>query len=246
VIGISAGNHAQALAWGAALDGVRCTVVMPAGASPAKAAASRGYGAEVVLHGTVHEAFARMDELRAEHGFVVVHPFGDAAVIAGHGTLGLEIVSDLPEIDAVVVPVGGGGLLAGVAAAVKALRPEARVIGVEPEGAAGLTAALAAGRVVVLEGVSTIADGLAAPMTSELALAHARTLVDDVVTIPDGVIAEAVRVLLERAKLLAEPAGAAGVAALLSGAVRLPPGARVAVVVSGGNLDLHRLKELLP
>jgi threonine dehydratase len=246
IIGISAGNHAQAMAWAATLEGVRCTVVMPASASAAKVNASRAYGAEVVLHGTVHEAFAKMEELRVAHDFVLVHPFADAAVIAGQGTVGLEIVSDLPEVDAVIVPVGGGGLIAGIAAAVNALRPEARVIGVEPEGAATLGAALEAGHVVTLPSVATVADGLAAPMTSDLALAHARALVDSVVTVTDAEIVEALRMLLQRAKLLAEPAGAAGLAALLSGTVRLPPDARIAVVVSGGNIDLQRLKELLP
>lgn len=246
LIGISAGNHAQALAYGAALEGVRSTVVMPAGASRAKADASRAYGAEVILHGTVHEAFARMEELRAAHGYTLVHPFADHGVIAGQGTVGLEIVEDLPDVDVVIVPVGGGGLLSGVAAAVKGRRPSARIIGVEPVGAAGLSLALEAGRVVMLEGVSTIADGLAAPMTSELALAHARAHVDDVVLVSDDAIAEAVRALLERTKLLSEPAGAAGLAALLAGAVSVPRNARVAVIVSGGNVDLHRLKELLP
>lgn len=246
IIGISAGNHAQAMAWAAAQEGVRCTVVMPGSASLAKVAASRAYGADVILHGTVFEAFAKMEELRVARDLVLVHPFADAAVIAGQGTVGLEIVSDLPEVDAVLVPVGGGGLISGIAAAVNALRPEARVIGVEPQGAAAVSAALAAGHVVTLPSVSTIADGLAAPMTSDLALAHVRALVDSVVKVTDAEIVEALRMLLQRAKLLAEPAGAAGLAALLSGTVRMPPDARVAVVVSGGNIDLHRLKELLP
>lgn len=245
LIGISAGNHAQALAYGATLEGVRSVVVMPAKASRAKAEASRAYGAEVILHGTVHEAFAKMDELRAEHGYTLVHPFGDAGVIAGQGTVGLEIMEDLPDADVVVVPVGGGGLLAGVSAAVRGKRAATRVIGVEPEGAPTLRRALDAGRVVTLDAVSTIADGLAAPMSSELVLAHVRAFVDEVVTVPDAAIGEAVRLLAERAKLVSEPAGAAGLAALLSGAVRVPARARVAVIVSGGNIDLHRLEELL-
>lgn len=245
LVTVSAGNHAQALAWAAASEGVHCTVVMPATASPAKAAASRAYGAEVLLHGDVHEAFAKMEMLRAEHGYTIVHPFADAAVVAGQGTVGLEIVSDLPDVDVVIVPVGGGALLAGIAAAVRALRPNARIVGVEPEGAPGLTAALAAGHVVTLSGVSTIADGLAAPMTSELALAHAQAFVDQVVTVPDTAIADAVRALVERARLIAEPAGAAGLAALLSGAVVVPAGSTTAVVVSGGNIDRSRLQEIL-
>jgi threonine dehydratase len=242
---VSAGNHAQALAWAAGREGVRCTVVMPEGASATKAAASRAYGADVMLHGNVHEAFARMEALRAEFGFTLVHPFADAAVIAGQGTVGLEIVSDLPDVDIVIVPVGGGGLLAGVSAAVRALRPRARIIGVEPEGAAGLTAALSAGRVVTLQDVATIADGLAAPMTSELALAHARAFVDDVVTVSDDAIAAAVRALLERARLVVEPAGAAALAGLLSEAVKVPADAVTAIVISGGNIDPAQLAEFL-
>lgn len=246
LVAISAGNHAQALAWAAGQEGVASTVVMPANASRAKVDASRAYGAEVLLHGTVHEAFAKMEELRERHGYTLVHPFADYDVIAGQGTVGLEILDDLPDVDVVLVPVGGGGLISGVAAAIKLSRPGTRVIGVEPEGAAGLTAGLDAGRVVTLSTVATIADGLAAPMSSELALAHARAFVDDVVTVSDDVIAEAMRALLERAKLLAEPAGAAGLAALFAGAVTLPRNTRVAVIVSGGNVDLQRLKELLP
>jgi threonine dehydratase len=246
LIAVSAGNHAQALAWAAASEGVPCTVVMPAGASPAKVAASRAYGADVILHGNVHEAFARTEELRATHGYTLVHPFADPGVVAGQGTVGLEIVSDLPEVDAVIVPVGGGGLLAGVATVVKALRPRARVIGVEPEGAACLRAGLDAGRVVRLDTVETIADGLAAPMTSELALELVRAFVDDVITVSDGAIADAMAAILSRAKLLAEPAGAAGLAALLDGRLNLPASANVAIIVSGGNIDTTRLKELLP
>lgn len=245
LIAISAGNHAQALAWASAREGVRCTVVMPAAASPAKVEASRAYGAEVVLHGTVHEAFARMEELRATRGLTLVHPYADPGVMAGQGTVGLEIVSDLPEVDAVLVPVGGGGLIGGVAAAVKAMRPRARVFGIEPEGAPTLRAALDAGGSVRLDTVSTIADGLAAPMTSDLALEHARAFVDDVVLVGDDLIAEAMATILGRAKLLAEPAGAAAVAALLGGRLSFPSNARVVAIVSGGNIDIPRLKELL-
>ena len=238
LVTVSAGNHAAALAWGAAAEGVPCTVVMPDGAEPAKVEASRGYGAEVVLHGDVGAAFEECLRLRDDRGLTFVHPFDDPAIIAGAGTVGLEIMEDAPEADVVVVPVGGGGLISGVAAAVRARRPEARVYGVEPEGAPGLRRALDAGEVVRLERVETIAGGLAPPFAGALALEHARALVDDVVLVSDDDIRAALRFVLERAKLLVEPSGAAGVAALVTG--RIPVAARdtVVVVLSGGNTSL--------
>jgi threonine dehydratase len=244
LIGVSAGNHAQALAFAARAAGVRSTVVMPANASRTKVAASEEYGATVILHGDVFEAFAKMEELRAEHGYTLVHPFADEAVIAGQGTVGLEIADDLPDVDLVLVPVGGGGLLSGVAAAMKARRKRARVVGVEPIGAPAVRAALDARQVVRLEHVDTIADGLGAPMTDDIVLQHARAYVDDVVTISDDAIRDAMREILARTKLLVEPAGAAGYAALASGAVSAG-GQTVAVILSGGNIDMSRLKELL-
>lgn len=238
LITISAGNHAAALAWGAAAEGVPCTVVMPEGAEPAKVDASRGYGAEVVLHGHVGAAFQECFRLRDERGLTFIHPFDDPAIIAGAGTVGLEIVEDEPSVDVVVVPVGGGGLVSGVAAAVKALRPAARVYGVEPEGAPGLRRALDAGQVVRLERVDTIAGGLAPPFAGALALEHARALVEDLVLVSDEEILRALRLVLERAKLLVEPSGAAGVAALLAGRIPVAADETVVVVLSGGNTSL--------
>ena len=246
LITISAGNHAQALAYAAAVEGLRCVVVMPESASPTKVAASRGYGAEVVLHGTVHEALEKMHELRESGGLTLVHPYDDPLVIAGQGTVGLEILEDLPDVDLVIVPVGGGGLISGIAAAVKRTRPSARVIGVEPEGAPTVTEALRAGRPVRLERVATIADGLTAPIAGDHTLAHVRALVDEVVLVSEEELAEGVRAVLQYTKLLAEPAGAAGVAALLARRVSLPADLRAAaVVVSGGNVDLARLQQVL-
>ncbi len=245
LVAVSAGNHAQAVAFAASAAGVRSTVVMPETAPRAKVAASRAYGAEVVLHGTVFDAFDKAEELRRERGLVYVHPFDDPHIIAGQGSVGLEILEDLPEVDAVVVCVGGGGLIAGIATAVKSLRPEVRVIGVEPTGAACVLAGLEAGRAVMLDRVSTIADGLATPTTGDLALAHVREYVDEVVLVEDAEIVAGMGFLLERAKLLAEPAGAAATAALLAGKVSLPDGSRVAVTVSGGNIDIHKLCEYL-
>lgn len=246
VIGISAGNHAQALAFGAAREGIACTVVMPAGAVASKVAASRGYGAEVVLHGaSAIEAFAEYDRLREERGLVPVHPFDDPAVVAGQGTVGLEILEDAPDVEAVVVSVGGGGLIGGIAVAIKEQRPNVRVIGVEPEGAPSLRRALDSGRVESLSSLQTIADGLAAPYAGELTLALAQRYVDDVVLVSDAEMATALGLVLERCKLQVEPAGAAGVAALLARRCGVPDGARVVAVLSGGNVDRARLKELL-
>ncbi|MHB1168269.1 MAG: pyridoxal-phosphate dependent enzyme, partial [Longimicrobiales bacterium] len=222
----------------------QCTVVMPAQASRAKVAATEAYGGTVVLHGTVGDAFRRMEELRAEFGYTLVHPFDDGVLMAGQGTVGLELVQDLPDVDVVIVPVGGGGLISGVAAAVRHLRPRARIIGVEPVGAAAVTAGLTAGGPQPLDRVDTIADGLGAPMTGELVLEHVRALVDDVVTVTDAAIADAMRAILVRAKLFVEPAGAAGYAAITSGAIDVA-GATTAVILSGGNVDLERVKELV-
>lgn len=244
LVAVSAGNHAQAVAFAARAAGTHCTVVMPANASRAKVAATEAYGGTVVLHGTVGDAFRKMEELRAEHGFTLVHPFEDPVLMAGQGTVGLEIVQDLPDVEVVIVPVGGGGLISGVAAAVRHLRPDARIIGVEPTGAAAVSVGLAAGGVQPLERVDTIADGLGAPMTGELVLEHVRALVDEVVTVSDAAIADAMRAILLRAKLLVEPAGAAAYAALASGTVDAA-GRTTAVILSGGNIDLARFKELV-
>ena len=248
IITVSAGNHAQGVAWAAAAAGVRATVVMAETSSPSKIAATSDYGAEVVLFGpSTVESFAEMERLRRERGLTLVHPFDDPAIIAGQGTVGLEILDDLPAFgagpapDTVVVPIGGGGLIAGIAVALKERRPNVRLIGVEPRGAAGMHAAVRAGRPVTLERVDTIADGLSAPFAGALNLEIVRRYVDDIVLLDDRAILAGVRFLLERAKLLAEPAGAAAVGALLDGSVTSAPGARVVALVCGGNLDLDRL-----
>jgi threonine dehydratase len=236
VIGISAGNHAAALAYGAALEGVSALLVMWKGASEPKIEATRAYGAEVDLAASgPGEAFDRLDELTADTGRTLVHPFDSPTTIAGQGTVGLEILEDVPDADVVVVPVGGGGLIAGIATAVKALRPETRVVGVEPETSNALHAALAAGEPVRIQPVS-VADGLNAPFAGELALAVARRDVDVVVLVTEDEITEATRFLYGRAKLACEPAGAAATAALLAGKVRCEQGESVVAVVSGGNV----------
>jgi len=245
VVAVSAGNHAQALAWGAAAAGVKCTVVMPATASRTKADASRGYGAEVILFGDTGQAFDKAHALAKEHGYVFVHPFEDEQVVAGAGTVGLEILDDLGDVDAVVVPIGGGGLIAGVATAIKARASKARVFGVEPTGAASMRKSLDEGRPVRLDSVKTIADGLAPMMAGNLAFEVVRQHVDDVVLVSDDEIADAMKRLLTYTKLLAEGAGAAATAAVLAGKLPLPRGGRVVSILSGGNVDAERLKQLL-
>ncbi len=254
VITVSAGNHAQGVAWAAAMAGVQATVVMAEIASPTKVAATREYGAEVVLFGKDNiEAFAEMDRLRAERGLTLVHPYDDPQTIAGQGTIGLEILEELPELglgagagrDTVVVAIGGGGLISGVALAIKAQRPGVQIIGVEPEGAATLHTALAAGQVVPLTQIQTVADGLTAPFAGALTLAHVQEYVDDVVLVDDPAILDALRFLLERAKTVVEPAAAASVAALLSEKVQVAPAATVVALLGGGNIDLGRLKTYL-
>ncbi|HEX9638982.1 MAG TPA: threonine/serine dehydratase [Acidobacteriota bacterium] len=245
VITVSAGNHAQGLAYAARVHGIACTVVMPAAANPRKAQAARAYGAEVVQFGNISEIFDHCRRIQEQRGLTFVHPFDHPDIIAGQGTVGLELVEQAPDLDAVVVPIGGGGLIAGIAAAVRALSPKAKVYGVEPEGAAAMRRSLDAGKPVHLEKTETMADGLAAPFAGENTFEHVRDLVQDVVLVTETAIAEALLFILERAKLVVEPAGAAGVAALLSKALPLAPGNRVAVVLSGGNLDPARLRQLL-
>jgi threonine dehydratase len=243
VISISAGNHAQALAWGASSLGIRSVLVMPTTAVRNKIEATKDYGGEVVL--TNGDLLQTCLEIQAQRDLTLIHPFDDPRIIAGAGTVGLELVEDVPDVDVVIVGCGGGGLLSGVAAAVKRLRPTARVVGVEPTGANGMIQSLARGEPVRLPQLSTIADGLAAPFAGAHTLAHVRAFVDDMVEVEDDEIVGAMRVLLERCKLLAEPAGAAATAALLAGRVAAPAHARVAIVISGGNVDLTRLRELL-
>jgi threonine dehydratase len=236
VISISAGNHAQALAYAASLEGIDALVVMWQGASELKIAAARGYGATIDLEATGSaEAFERLETLLEETGRTLVHPFDDPVVMAGQGTIGLEIVEDVPDLDVVLVPVGGGGLISGIATAVKSLRPEARVVGVEPELSAALHEGLRAGRQVRVEPLS-LADGLAGPFAGENCLAVCAALRVETALVSENDLAAAFRFLYGRAKLACEVAGAATTAALLGGAVRLQPGERAVAVVSGGNV----------
>lgn len=243
LISLSAGNHAQAVAWAAREYGVHATVVMPTRATQAKVDATRGYGGEVVL--CDGDLLAAALDLQRERGLSLVHPFDCPYVIAGQGTLGVEVVEQVPDVDTVVIGVGGGGLIAGAAAAIKALRPSARVIGVEPEGAAGMTESLRRGEPVRLDRLDTIADGLAAPFAGRRNYYHVRDLVDEMVLVTDAEIIAAIQILIERCKIVPEPAGAAAVAALLSGKITPPPGSTTVAVISGGNIDRSRLSKIL-
>jgi len=236
VITISAGNAAQSLAYCAALEGVDCLVVMWQGASEVKLEATRGYGGTVDLEApTPGDAFDRLERLRAETGRAFVHSFDDPHLIAGHGTLGLELLEDVPDLVTVVVPVGGGGLISGVAIAVKAQRTGVRIVAVEPELSPALHAALDAGAPVRIEPRS-VADGLNAPFAGANTLAVCQELVDEVVLVTEDEIAAAMRFLYARAKLASEPAGAASTAALLAGKVSVDSDQPTVVVVSGGNV----------
>lgn len=243
VVTLSAGNHAQALAWAARDYGIPATVVMPATAPAGKVDATRGYGGEVVQ--TDGDLLDTCLTLLDERGLTLVHPFDDAEVIAGQGTVGLEILEDIPDADVIVVPIGGGGLIAGIAAACRALRPSLRIVGVEPEGADVMSRSLANDRPARIPHNDTIADGLAAPFAGDLTFAHVRAQVDEVVRVSDDAIVDAMRRIIERCKVVTEPAGAASVAALLGGQVKLSPGARVVGVLSGGNVSAARLATLL-
>ena len=247
VITYSSGNHGQALACAAQLLGAPAVVVMPTTAPAVKVNGARGFGAEVVFAGTTSsERKAEAERIQRARGLVMVPPFDHAWIIAGQGTVGLEILEDCPDVAEVYVPVGGGGLLAGVAAAVKALRPVTRVIGVEPAGAAKMSRSLAAGAPVTLERTSSIADGLLPVRPGDLTFAHARALVDEVVTVDDDSLADAVRYLAREAKVLVEPSGAASVAAIRQRYGSIDALDRpIVAVLSGGNIAPEQMAAIL-
>jgi threonine dehydratase len=246
VIAPSSGNHAQAVALAARLLGAPAVVVMPTTVTAAKRSGAERLGARVVLAGTT--TAHRMDravEIAHEEGLTLIPPYDDPTIIAGQGTAGLEIVADMPDVRLVLVPVGGGGLSAGVATAVKLLAPAARVVGVEPAGAPKLTRARAAGEPVRLERTQSLADGLMAVEVGRLPFAHHQAYVDEVVTVDDGALRGAVRYLLDRVKIVAEPSGAITVAALREGLVRPAPEGKTVAVLSGGNIEFGDLQALL-
>jgi len=245
VISISAGNHAQAVAWGAREAGLDALIVMWQGADAMKVAATRGYGAVVDQEAAdPTQSFERLHELIAETGRTLVHPFNDEAVVAGQGTVALEILEDVPDVDVVVVPVGGGGLVSGVATAIKARRPDARVIAVEPESSAALHEGLAVGSSVPVTPKSA-ADALNAPFAGELAVEICSRLGVESVLVSEDDLGDAFRWLYARTKLACELGAAASTAALLSGKVRVEPGERVVAVVSGGNIAAKQAAAIL-
>ncbi|HET7038467.1 MAG TPA: threonine ammonia-lyase [Gemmatimonadales bacterium] len=244
VVCSSAGNHAQGVALAAKIHGIRAVVCMAENATPSKVAATRGYGAEVVLHGTIwDEANEKAQELVRTQGLTYVHPFDDEQLIAGQGTLGLEIVQDWPEVDAVVVPIGGGGLISGVAMAAKGHNPRIRVIGVESSDGPAMKRSVEAGRLETID-CRTVIDGLRVRRVGEINFSVVQRFVDEIVALPDRDIFDAMIWVMERCKLVVEGAAAAPVAALLHDLVHLPAGSRVAAVLSGGNVNLEQLRGL--
>ncbi len=243
VITVSSGNQAQGLAYAASLFGTSATVVMPHTTPANKVNATRGYGAEVVL--TEGALLPTCLEIQEERNLTLVHPFDDPYVVAGQGTIGLEILDDLPEVDVVFVPVGGGGLISGVATAIKLKKPAVKIVGVEPIGASAMWQSLQRKAVVNLDKIDTIAEGLAAPFVGELNLALVQKYVDELVLVSDDEMIQAMGLILERCKVLTEPAGAAGFAALLFQKASIPSGSEVVCVLSGGNIDRSRLGHFL-
>ncbi len=238
VIACSAGNHAQGVALGASRNGIKSIICLPAGAPLSKVEATKGYGAEVCLvPGVYDDAYAKAIELRDAHGYTFVHPFDDEKVIAGQGTIGLEILEDMPDVEAIIVPIGGGGLISGVAFAVKQLRPDVKVYGVQSEGAPSMYKSLKEGKRIHLDSVKTIADGIAVKEPGPNTFDLIQKYVDEVVTVSEDEIAAAILALMEQKKLVAEGAGAVSVAAAMFNKVPIK-GKNVVCVVSGGNIDV--------
>jgi len=245
VICSSAGNHAQGVALAAARYGIKAVVVMAENATKSKIDATRAYGADVVLHGTIwDEANEKAQQLVAERGYTYIHPFDDEELIQGQGTVGLEIYEEWPQVEMAIVPIGGGGLISGVAMALKACNPKIKIVGVESSGAPGMTRSVREGRLVTLDRVDCIIDGLRVKRVGEKTFEIVRRYVDDLVTLPDEQIFEAVVWIMSHLKVVPEGAAASPVGALLQGLVKAPAGTKVCCVLSGGNVNLDQLKGL--
>jgi threonine dehydratase len=245
IICSSAGNHAQGVAYAARVHGIPATVVMSVNAPAAKVNATRGYGATVIQHGEIwDDAYAHSRQIQEERGLTYIHPFDDPVLIAGQGGVGLEIAEDVPEVDYVIVPIGGGGLISGVAMAIKAAHPKAKVIGVESTGAPAMSRSVQEGRRVVLENVTSIVDGLVVRQVGENNLWVVQNYVDEIVLVDDSDIFDTVVWLMERCKLVAEGAAAATVAALRTGKITIPKGKTAVCVLSGGNLKVEQIRNL--
>lgn len=245
VIACSAGNHAQGVALGATHNGIKSLICLPAGAPISKVEATKGYGADVCLvSGVYDDAYAKAIELQKEHGYTFVHPFDDEKVIAGQGTIGLEILEQMPDVQAVVVPIGGGGLISGVAFAVKTLRPDVKVFGVQASGAPSMATSLKEGKIAHLNDVNTIADGIAVKEPGINTFDICNKYVDQVVTVSDEEIAAAILLLLEQQKLVSEGAGAVSVAAVMFDKIPVK-GLKTVCLVSGGNIDVTTLSRVI-
>ena len=246
VIAASAGNHAQGVAHAASLQGIGATIVMPETTPLAKIQSTRSYGATVVLHGTGYDqAYEKARALQRQQGSTFVHAFDDPDVIAGQGTIGLELLEQVPDLDLVLVPIGGGGLIGGIALAIRSSRPEVRIVGVEAERLPAMKRSVEAGEVVALRPASSIADGISVARVGDHTLPLVQSYVSDIVTVAEEEIARAIVTLLERKKTLAEGSGAVGLAALVGGHVEGTGGKKVVVVVSGGNIDMTTLARVL-
>ena len=245
VICSSAGNHAQGVALAARLQGIHAVVVMAENATPSKVEATRAYGAEVILHGTIwDEANEKAKQLCQERELTYIHPFDDPQLVAGQGTLGLEIYDDFPAADVVIVPIGGGGLISGVSMALKGLNPSITIIGVESSGAPAMKSSVEAGHLITLDRIECVIDGLKVKRVGEYTFEVVRNFVDEVVSLPDARIFEAMIWIMHHCKLVVEGAAASPVAALLNGLIKAPKGSKVVCVLSGGNLNLDQLKGL--
>jgi threonine dehydratase len=246
LVAASAGNHAQGVAYAAEVVGAKATIVMPRSAPLAKVSATEGYGPEIVLHGSGYdEAYEKARAICDEQGATFVHAYEDEDVIAGQGTIGLEILSSMPTADAIIVPAGGGGLLAGIAACVKQVNPRIKVFGVQADGADAIVRSFREKRHVATETAATIADGIAVRNPGEITTGIIREYADDMVTVSDAELAEAILLLLERTKLVVEPSGAAAVAAVINRKLPELAGKRVVCVLSGGNIDVSIIHEVV-
>jgi threonine dehydratase len=246
IIAASAGNHAQGVALAGQMHNIHTTIVMPEYAPLTKINATKSLGAEVVLHGqTFDDAAAKVEELREVHGYTLVHAFNDEKIMAGQGTIGLEILRDLPDVSLLVVPIGGGGLIAGIATAIKALKPTVKIIGVQAEGCSSIKPSLQAGHPITAQAARTIADGIAVKRPGTLTLSVIRDLVDDIIEVSDDDIAKGIAHCVQNTKLVVEGAGAAGIAALLAGHVKPNPDDVVCTVLCGGNIDGNLLARVI-
>ncbi len=245
VIACSAGNHAQGVALAASKNGIKSIICLPEGAPISKIVATKGYGAEVcMVKGVYDDAYQKALELKEKHGYTLIHPFDDEDVIAGQGTIALEILEQLPDVDAIVVPVGGGGLISGIAYAIKQLKSKIKVYGVQAEGAPSMFESLKQGKRITLPGVNTVADGIAVKQPGELTFEICKKYVDDIFTVSEDEIATAILMLMERKKMVAEGAGAVSVAATLFN--KLPmKNKKVCCLVSGGNIDVNKLNRVI-